>query len=390
MTARCALTASILVLLSVPALGAPTRSDAELPAATVLCYHIVEAPAAPRMHIDRDTFRQHLRYLEMTGYNVIPLRHLHEYVSGQRASIPKNAVVITIDDGWRSTYTEAFPELQKRKFPFTVFIYPNIIGKTANALSWKQIREMADAGVDIQSHSLTHPYLTKRHHRSKSDKDYSEWLVRELAQSRKILEKETGKKVQFLAYPYGDFDDRVAKASARAGYDAALTCEFGQVKKGSDPLRMKRFVIDDRMDFAAFRRYLGARPLRLADRTPKPGVVDTGVTMVSAKIADYENLDPKSVGMALLSLGSTVPYAYDAKNGAISLAVRDGITALKSRYHRAVVWGTDVKTGKRVEATWVFRLPDPSKPPVSPDHTAPAGVVASAVAAPAGGGSPKR
>src|SRR5688500_18217439 len=183
MTARRALTASILVLLSVPALGAPKRGDAELPATTVLCYHIVEAPAAPRMHIDRDTFRQHLRYLEMTGYNVIPLRHLHEYVSGQRASIPKNAVVITIDDGWRSTYTEAFPELQKRKFPFTVFIYPNIIGKTANALSWKQIREMSDAGVDIQSHSLTHPYLTKRHHRSKSDKNYSEWLVRELAQS---------------------------------------------------------------------------------------------------------------------------------------------------------------------------------------------------------------
>ena len=390
MTARRALTVSILVLLSVPALAAPKRPDAEPPAATVLCYHIVEAPAAPRMHIDRDTFRQHLRYLEMTGYNVIPLRHLYEYVSGQRPSIPKNAVVITIDDGWRSTYTEAFPELQKRKFPFTVFIYPNIIGKTSNALSWAQIREMAEAGVDIQSHSLTHPYLTKRHHGSKSDKNYGEWLEKELAQSRKILEKETGQKVQFLAYPYGDFDDRVAKASAHAGYAAALTCEFGKVKKGSDPLRMKRFVIDDRMDFAAFRRYLGATPLRLADRTPKPGVVDTGVTTVSAKIADFGNLDPKSVGMALLSLGNTVPYSYDAKNGAISLAVRDGITALKSRYHRAVVWGTDVKTGKRVEATWVFRLPDPAKPPAPPEQTAPARVVAaSAVAAPLGS-SPKR
>src|SRR5687767_9641835 len=172
MTARCA--ASILFFLTFAASAAPKRVDVDLGGATVLCYHIVETPAAPRMHITRDVFRQHLRYLEMTGYNVIPLRHLHEYVSGQRASIPKNAVVITIDDGWRSTYTEAFPELQKRKFPFTVFIYPNIIGKTANALSWKQIREMSDAGVDIQSHSLTHPYLTKRHHRSKSDKNYSE------------------------------------------------------------------------------------------------------------------------------------------------------------------------------------------------------------------------
>ncbi|HEX7809947.1 MAG TPA: polysaccharide deacetylase family protein, partial [Thermoanaerobaculia bacterium] len=166
MTARRALTATILALLTVAATAAPRRTDGDIPTATVLCYHIVEAPAAPRMHIDRETFRQHLRYIEMTGYNVIPLRHLYEYVMGERKSIPKNAVVITIDDGWRSTYTEAFPELQKRKFPFTVFIYPNIIGKTANALSWTQIREMADAGVDIQSHALTHPFLTRRRHTS--------------------------------------------------------------------------------------------------------------------------------------------------------------------------------------------------------------------------------
>lgn len=393
MTARRALTASILALISVAALAAPRRTGPELPSATVLCYHIVEAPAAPRMHIDRETFRQHLRYLEMTGYNVIPLRHLYEYVTGKRASIPKNAVVITIDDGWRSTYTEAFPELQKRKFPFTVFIYPKIIGQTANALSWKQIKEMADAGVDIQSHSLSHPYLTKRKHRSKGDKDYAEWLARELGESRRILEKETGQKVQFLAYPYGDYDDTVAEASARAGYTAALTCDFGRVKKGSDPLKMKRFVIDDRMDFAAFRKYMGATPMQLAEMTPKPGVIDTGVTTVSAKIPGFQNLDPKSVGMALLSLGNAVPYSYDAKNGAISLAVRDGITALKSRYHRAVVWGTDTKTGKRVEATWVFRLPDPAKPPAPPaEHALPKVVAASVVAAPVvgGGGSPKR
>ncbi|HUR82339.1 MAG TPA: polysaccharide deacetylase family protein [Thermoanaerobaculia bacterium] len=397
MTARRALTASILVLITAVLSAAPRAKNAEQPTATVLCYHIVEAPAAPRMHIDRETFRQHLRYLEMTGYNVIPLRHLYEYVSGRRASIPKNAIVITIDDGWRSTYTEAFPELQKRRFPFTVFIYPNIIGQTSNALTWEQIREMSDAGVDIQSHSLTHPFLTKRKHRSKTDKEYGEWLYRELAQSRRILEKETGRKVQFLAYPYGDYDERVAEASAAAGYSAALTCDYGRVKKGSDPLRMKRFVIDDRMDFAAFRKYLGANPLQLAEQTPKPGVVDPAATMISAKIANFQNLDPRSVGMALLSLGSAVPYSYDPRNGAISIAVRDGISAIKSRYHRALVWGTDVKTGKRVEATWVFRLPDPAKPPAPalPVAPAPARVVAAAaVVAPpvqvGGGGSPKQ
>ena len=387
MTARRAIQASILLLLSVAALASPRRGDDPAhPTATVLCYHIVEAPAAPRMHIDRETFRQHLRYLEMTGYNVIPLRHLYEYVSGKRASIPKNAVVITIDDGWRSTYTEAFPELQKRKFPFTVFIYPNIIGKTANALTWKQIKEMAEAGVDIQSHSLTHPYLTRRRHRSLGDTAYSEWLVRELTESKRILEKETGQKVQFLAYPYGDYDQQVARAVGNAGYEAALTCDFGRVRRGSDPLRMKRFVIDDKMDFAAFRRYMGATPLQLADMTPQPGkALDAGLTTISAKIRGFQTLDPKSVGMALLSLGAAVPYSYDARDGSISLVIRDGVNALK-KFNRALVWGVDLKTGKRVEATWTFRLPgtEPARvqPPAAP-------VVAANVTTHAGGGSQK-
>ncbi|HEX2061862.1 MAG TPA: polysaccharide deacetylase family protein [Thermoanaerobaculia bacterium] len=387
MTARRALSASILILLTIAASAAPKkRVESEGPTATVLCYHIVEAPAAPRMHIDRETFRQHLRYLEMTGYNVVPLRHVYEFVTGKRASLPKNAVVITIDDGWRSTYTEAFPELQKRKFPFTVFIYPNIIGKTANALTWEQIREMAAAGVDIQSHALTHPYLTRRKHRSMSDEAYAAWLRRELAESKRILEKEAGQKVQFLAYPYGDYDDTVAETAKKVGYTAALTCDFGRVKKGSDPLKMKRFVIDDKMDFAAFRKYLGATPMLLAEMTPKPGKIDDpAITTISAKIPKFESLDPKSVGMALLSLGSAIPYSYDARSGEVRLTLSNALANLKSKVHRAVVWGTDLQTGKRVEATWVFRMPDPNAPPApAPATTAP--VVAAAAPKPKGPG----
>ena len=392
MTARRALTASILSLISVVALAAPKRAAVDdRPTATVLCYHIVEAPAAPRMHIDRETFRQQLRYLEMTGYNVVPLRHVYEYATGKRASLPKNAVVITIDDGWRSTYTEAFPELQKRKFPFTVFIYPNIIGQTSNALSWAQIREMAAAGVDVQSHALTHPYLTKRKHRSMTDEAYATWLRNELAESRRILEKQAGKKVQFLAYPYGDYDNRVALAAAKAGYLAALTCDFGRVKKDSDPLKMRRFVIDDKMDFTTFRRYMGATPLQLAEMTPKPGIeLDPGITTISAKIPGFQSLDPKSVGMALLSLGAATPYAYDARSGEITLTLRDALSTLKAKYHRAVVWATDLKTGKRVEATWVFRLPDPNAPDKALPAVTPARVIASTVPAAHTGGSPKR
>jgi peptidoglycan/xylan/chitin deacetylase (PgdA/CDA1 family) len=378
MTARAFVATAIAILLiSVPCFAKPHGEDDSRPTAKVLCYHIVEAPKTERMEISRETFRQHLRYIEMTGYNVIPLRHLYEYVAGKRASIPKNAVVITIDDGWRSAYTEAWPELKKYGFPFTLFIYPNIIGKTTIALSWEQVKEMSDAGVDIQSHSFSHPMLTRRRHSSMSDEAYEKWLRPELLESRKTIAKHTGRDVKYLAYPYGDFDTRVAASAKAAGYDAALTCEFGPVRRGSDPLRMKRFVIDKRMDFAEFRKYMGAQPMMLADMTPTPGkVLDAAQRVITARIPNFKNVDPTSVGMAILSLGSPLPYSYDAHTGAVSLVINDTLAELKGKYHRAVVWATDAKTGRRVEGSWAFQLPDEEPLPLS----TPAAVAQPAVA----------
>jgi peptidoglycan/xylan/chitin deacetylase (PgdA/CDA1 family) len=376
MTARLHLAISIAVLITIPTLAAPKKSIDRQPTAVVLCYHIVEAPQDPRMEISRETFRQQMEYLELTGYNVIPLQHLYEYVAGKRKTIPQNSVVITIDDGWRSTYTEAFPEMKKRGWPFTVFIYPRIIGRTANALSWKQIREMSEAGVDIQSHSLSHGYLSKRKQASRGDAYYG-WLATELAESKKILEKEVGQDVSFLAYPYGDYDHGVVAAAGKAGYEAALTCEFGRVRRGSDPLRMKRYVIDGRMDFATFRRYMGASPMMLADINPKPGQPATvDQASISAKIPRHESVDPRSVGMAIMGAGSgSFPFSYDAKTGSITVALNDAMQEMKGKIHRAVVWATDSQTGKRVEGTWVFRVADPAAPPVEVPVARPAAAI---------------
>jgi peptidoglycan/xylan/chitin deacetylase (PgdA/CDA1 family) len=394
MAARALTAALISILVSgIAAYAAPADSDL---GATVLCYHIVESPQDPRMEVSRETFRQQMRYLAMTGYNVIPLRELYEYVTGKRASLPKNAIVVTIDDGWRSTYTEVFPEMKRYGFPFTVFIYPRIVGQTSHALNWKQIKEMSDAGVDFQSHSLSHPFLTRRRHAELDQRAYTGWLERELIDSKRLIEHATGKPVQFLAYPFGDYDHNLVESVGRAGYDAALTCEAGKVRRGSNPLKMRRMVVEKKMDFVAFRHYLGAGPMTLDAMTPQPGVIfDPGQTLtVSAKIPNHEKIDPKSVGMALLSVPGTLPFSYDPSTGAISVAAVK--QALKGTYQRALVWATDAKSGKRIEASWIFKLPDPKLPilpavitdplRITPAETAPQSGAATAVA-PSSGGS---
>lgn len=319
--------------------------------ATVLCYHVVESPADTVFTISREVFDQQMEYLSTAGFNVVPLAHVHEYVEGKRKSLPENPVVITIDDGWRCTYTEFYPILKKYGFPFTAFIYPKIIGQTSYALNWDQIEEMADDGVDIQSHSLSHPFLTRRRHSSMGGSHYQAWLQGELSESRRMLEKKTGKEVKFLAYPYGDYDSMVAAASKKAGYDAALTCDFGEVRKGSDPFRMKRAVVYEKTTFAEFRRLLGSRPLELEETTPAAGkAFDESNPVISAKIANASRLEPSSIGLTVLGR-SVAPTHYDPETGSISLIVRDDLTGSRQQ---VVVWGRDRETGDRVEAVWYF------------------------------------
>lgn len=343
MVPRIPLILLIIVLLALPAAaGEPTDE----PTAVVLTYHIVESPSDTFYSMSREAFRLQIDYLRETGYTVIPLADLVDYVAGRKESIPRQSVVITVDDGWKCTYTEIYPLLQEMGLPFTVFLYPKFIGASYYALTWDQVVEMSENGVDIQSHSNSHPFLTKHSDQS---------LRAELVESRRILEKKTGKPVRFLAYPYGDYNTRVAKATEEAGYDAGLTCDFGPVQKESNPFRMKRVVIYEKTTFAEFRKLVGAEKLGLVARAPEAGgLFDPHQPIVAARIDDFEALDPSSVRMTVLGMNQQ-PYSYDPRDGSISLVMRE---PLGKGHYRAAVWGIDRRTGTRREAVWSFHLPE--------------------------------
>ncbi len=147
-------------------------------------------------------------------------------------------------------------------------------------------------------------------------------------------------------------------------------------------------MIEKRIDFASFRHYLGAATMPLLATAPPPNqALDPGVTpiTVSAKIPNFKSVDPKSVGLALMSsAGTTVPFAYDPHDGSITMTIKEALKGLQ----RAIVWATDTKSGKRLEATWLFKVPEP--PPAALPAAAPVTAPAPATtpAAPvAGGGS---
>lgn len=332
--------------------------------ATILCYHVVETPSDTHFTLSRETFDRQMAYLASAGYNVIPLSHLAEYLAGTRASIPPNAVVLTIDDGWLSTYTEFWPIARKYGFTFTAFIYPKFVGQSRFALSWEQIREMADAGVEIESHAYSHPFLARSRNRFSSS-HYAQWLAAELINSKRAIEEKTGKPVRVLAYPYGDFDSTVVTQTRAAGYDAAVTASYGTVRQGQDRYRLSRVVIEKSTSFAQFRRYLGAAPLPLDDISPRPGhSIDPGDPVIEARIRNPERIAPGSLSAALLGSGR-IPFTFDPSTGVISTVLRD--TPSGGRWHDVVIWARERGTGRRLEASWRVKFPEPDTQPVVVD-----------------------
>jgi peptidoglycan/xylan/chitin deacetylase (PgdA/CDA1 family) len=110
-----------------------------------------------------------------------------------------------------------------------------------NSVTWDQVREMRANGIEIGSHTLTHPILTKIGDGR---------LRRELCDSKSRLEEVLGHRVDLFCYPNGDNDKRVQSEVASAGYRAAVTVVSGLNRSGDDPLTLRR--IHTERDFAHF------------------------------------------------------------------------------------------------------------------------------------------
>jgi peptidoglycan/xylan/chitin deacetylase (PgdA/CDA1 family) len=144
--------------------------------------------------------------------------------------------LITVDDGWLCAYTEIFPELRRRGMPWTLFVYPKIVGRGEHAVTWAQVAEMAEAGADVESHTWTHSSLTLA-------SNNPELLDHELADSRKTIEQKSGASVRFLSYPYGDYDPTVIAAAEAGGYEAAVTTRRAPIAPSSSPFALTRYLI---------------------------------------------------------------------------------------------------------------------------------------------------
>jgi peptidoglycan/xylan/chitin deacetylase (PgdA/CDA1 family) len=183
----------------------------------IVVYHIVrpaypdDTPGVRALAQTPEVFDAQMGYLAKSGYRVISFSDLEAHLT-TGASLPAKPIIISFDDGWSDQFEYAFPILKKYGFTATFFVFTNPIG-TRGFLTWAELKEIADAGMTIGSHTRSHPFLTKITDPAK--------LWREIDGSKQTIEQHLGVSVREFAYPFGQYDPAIIALVEKAGYASA-------------------------------------------------------------------------------------------------------------------------------------------------------------------------
>lgn len=197
----------------------------------VLNYHKIDFYDDP-LSVTPVEFTNQLNYFKTYNYHVVSLNDVYDYLEKDKP-LPNKPVVITFDDGYADNYEYAYPILRQFGYPATIFVITKLIN-TKGYITWEQAREMQENGISIESHTVNHVTLSTL-------KD--EQALAELTNSKQIIEKNLGKKINFVAYPEGFYNKLTEKLVQKAGYRGALTIRYGSVDKASDPYALERIPI---------------------------------------------------------------------------------------------------------------------------------------------------
>ena len=186
------------------------------------------------LYTSEDSFEKQIAYLTKKNYKTLSSQEFFDILKSGKNPKQKS-VLLTFDDATTSHYTKAYPVLKKYRQKGTFFI------PTHNSfLSKKQLKEMSDSGMDIQSHTETHPHLP-------NITDQEE-LKSEIIGSKNNLENTTGKPVISIAYPGCVANTQSLNVTKSGGYLVGFSCGKSIDHKYSNRLYLSRLHAPDTLD----------------------------------------------------------------------------------------------------------------------------------------------
>jgi len=230
----------------------PEALPAQVTAPILMYHYISELPAdADRyrvnLTVEPDDFTAQLQYLSDAGYHTITLTDLYLRLT-QGYPLPDQPIVLTIDDGYRDAYDVAFPLLLDFGFTGTFFILATPAHfESPRYLTWQQMKEMADAGMEIQGHGREHVDLRGRSY---------DFLVYQILGVQEAIQFHTGRMPRFFCYPSGRYDADVVAVLKSAGYWGATTTAWGKTQSANKLFEMPRIRIQGGTSLESFADYL--------------------------------------------------------------------------------------------------------------------------------------
>jgi peptidoglycan/xylan/chitin deacetylase (PgdA/CDA1 family) len=199
-------------------------------------YHVISAPMPaapyPELYTTKQAFAAQMQALASKGYHGVTLESVYRYWRHAEA-LPSKPIVISFDDGYLSDYTHARPVLERLHWPGVLNLEVNNV-LTPGDLSAPHVKALIRAGWEVDSHTVTHPDLTRVTPQQLRD---------ELVNSRSFLRRRFGVPVDFFCYPAGRYDATVEAAVRRAGYRLATTTQPGLANPRGDPLALARIRV---------------------------------------------------------------------------------------------------------------------------------------------------
>jgi peptidoglycan/xylan/chitin deacetylase (PgdA/CDA1 family) len=216
-------------------------------------YHRIADIPGDRNSVTPAMFERQMRYLSRHGYRSVGLSQLCRHLSGEEP-LPVKTVAITFDDGYEDNLLAALPVLQKYGLTATVFVVAGWVGKyndweqypgkpCCKMMDWRQLELWLRSGMEIGGHTVNHPFLS-----ALTDSE----IRAELSLGKKMLADRLHIPVDFLCYPYGDFDERVKRYARECGYKGAVAIFANTSCLKEDRFALKRVVISCRQPLWEF------------------------------------------------------------------------------------------------------------------------------------------
>lgn len=230
----------------------------------ILVYHEIASSAAAfnRLAVPPDAFAAQLAQLYAQGFSTLTASAAVAALA-EGTELPDRAVVLTFDDGFADLHDVALPLLDRYQFTATVFVTTGWIRDAAppvaeprpgQMLNWQQIRDLADAGLEVGAHSCFHPQL---------DQLPSSRLQRELRASKEILETGLGCVVAGMAYPFGYSNASVRRVAREAGYSYACAVGNKTIGPAWDLFALPRLTVRRSTSLHEFSQIICGESLQL-------------------------------------------------------------------------------------------------------------------------------